>query len=85
VEALAPVDKSREYLAVLSCWRLRKYSQVLRFVPCTFQIQRPLRGCPGAIGNSLRAKPLSRKFWTPSVWENERALTHFAAKVPLAE
>ena len=31
----------------------------------------------GAIGYFLRAKLLSRYFWTLSVWENERALDGF--------
>jgi hypothetical protein len=33
------------------------------------------------MGYCLRAKPLCRKFWTLSGWENERALMDFVAQV----
>jgi hypothetical protein len=61
---------------------LRSYSKIPRFLQFTFQIQRQLGVIPGAMGYSLRAKPLSRKFWTLSVWENEPALMDFVKKVP---
>jgi hypothetical protein len=84
-KALAPVDVSREYLALLSYLPLRKYSKIPRFLQFTLQTLGQLRASPGAIGYSLRAKLLSRNFWTLSVWENERALMDFVAKVPHGE
>jgi hypothetical protein len=84
-KALAPVDRSREYLALLSSLPLRKYRKIPRFLPFPRPIQRQLRSTPGATGYCLRAKPLCRKFWTPSVWENERALMDFVAQVPHGE
>jgi hypothetical protein len=84
-KALAPVDRDREYLALLSYLPLRRYSKIPRFLQLTLQILRQLRGSPGAIGYSLRAKLLSRRFWTLSVWESERALMDFVAKVPHLE
>jgi quinol monooxygenase YgiN len=82
---LAPVDKDREYLALLSYLPLKKFSKIPSFFRFSFQIQRQVRQSPGAIGYSLRAKPLSRKFWTLSVWEDERALFDFVAKAPHGE
>ena len=32
---------------------------------------------PGAIGYSMRAKLISRRFWTLSVWDNDKALMEF--------
>jgi hypothetical protein len=84
-KALAPVERDREYLALLSYLPLRSYSKIPRFFQFTFQIQRQLSGCPGAHGYSMRAKLLRRQFWTLSVWENERALMDFVSKVPHGE
>jgi hypothetical protein len=84
-KALAPVDRDREYLALLSYLPLRTYSKIPRFFQFTFQIQRQLGVCPGAIGYSVRAKLLSRKFWTLSVWENEQALMDLVKKMPHGE
>jgi hypothetical protein len=81
-KALALADPSREYLALLSYLPLRSYSKIPRFFQFTFQIQRQLSTCPGAIGYSMRAKLLSRQFWTFSVWQSERALMDFVTKVP---
>jgi len=73
-KALAPVDRRREYLALPSYLPLRKCCKIPRFLPFTRQIQRQLHSTPGAIGYCMRAKLLCCKFWTLSVWENERAL-----------
>jgi hypothetical protein len=84
-KALAAVDKNREYLALLSYLPLSRYSKIPLFFRLTFQIRGQLRRTPGAVGYSLRAKPLSRKFWTLSVWGDDRALMDFVAKVPHGE
>jgi hypothetical protein len=80
--ALAPVDPSREYLVLLSYLPLRKHSKILIFLRYTSQIQGQLRRTAGAAGYSMRAKVLSRKFWTLSVWESERALMDFVLNLP---
>ena len=79
---LGPVDPSREYLVLLSYLPLRKYSKIPAFLRYTLQIQGQLRRTAGATGYSMRAKVLSRKFWTLSVWESERALMDFVRNVP---
>ena len=84
-KTLAANEKEREYLALLSYLPLKTYGKIPLFFRFTFQIQRQLRESPGAIGYSMRAKPLSRKFWTLSVWEDEQALMDFVAKVPHGE
>jgi hypothetical protein len=82
---LAPADKNREYIALLSYLPLKKYRVIPRFIRFSFQIQKQLRATPGVIGYSLRAKVISRNFWTLSVWENEKALMEFVAKAPHGE
>ncbi len=74
----APADANREYLALLSYLPLNKYSAVPGFFRFLFKIQKQLRSTPGIIGYSLRAKILSRNFWTLSVWENRKTLTELS-------
>ena len=81
----APADTHREYVALLSYLPLARYSAVPNFFRFTFQIQKQLRATPGIIGYSLRAKILSRNFWTLSVWEDQKALKEFVAKMPHEE
>jgi quinol monooxygenase YgiN len=84
-KALAPAEKNRDYLALLSYLPLKKYRAIPSFLRFSFQIQKQLRGTPGVIGYSLRAKVLSRNFWTLSVWEDEKALMDFVAQLPHGE
>jgi hypothetical protein len=81
----APADANREYLALLSYLPLNKYSAVPSFFRFSFQVQKQLRATPGVIGYSLRAQVLSRNFWTLSVWENQKTLMEFVAKLPHGE
>jgi hypothetical protein len=84
-KALSPADKDREYIALLSYLPLKRYRAIPRFLQFSFQIQKQLRDTPRVIGYSLRAKLVSRNFWTLSVWENEKALMDFVAKIPHGE
>jgi hypothetical protein len=84
-KAIAPIEREREYLALLSYLPLNRYSKIPLFMRCTMQIQGQLRQAPGAVGYSMRAKLFSRRFWTLSVWENSAALMDFVAKVPHSE
>ena len=82
---LAGVDGNREYLALLSYLPLRRYSKIPAFLRHNLQIQRQQSRTPGAIGYALRAKVLSRNFWTLSVWEDERSLMEFVRNPPHSE
>jgi hypothetical protein len=84
-KALAPIDESREYIALLSYLPLKSYRAIPRFIQFSMQIQKQLRETPGVIGYSLRARLLSRNFWTLSVWENQKALMDFVARIPHGE
>lgn len=83
--ALALVDPSCEYLALLSYLPLRTYSKIPAFIRYSLQVQQQMRKTPGVIGYSMRAKILSRDFWTVSVWEDDRALMEFVRTAPHGE
>ena len=53
-----------------------------RFIKYTAEIERQLSASSGLVGYSLQAQPLSLKFWTLSVWEDERALMEFVVRSP---
>jgi hypothetical protein len=84
-KSLAPVESGREYIVLLSYLPLRRYSKMPLFFRYTAQINRQLRKTPGAIGYGMRAYIFTRKFWTLSVWESDRALMDFVAKIPHGE
>jgi|ERR1700733_7087641 hypothetical protein len=84
-KSLAAIDPNREYVVLLSYLPLTRYSKMPLFFRYTGQINEQLRATPGAIGYAMRAKLFSRKFWTLSVWESDRALMDFVVKVPHGE
>ena len=74
--------KDGDFVALLSYLPLKSYSRILPFFAYTFQIQKQLASTPGAVGYSLLARPLSKKFWTLSAWENDAALQAFVRHPP---
>jgi hypothetical protein len=84
-KVLAPVEAGREYVALLSYLPLRSYLKIPLFARFSYAVQRQMLASPGAVGYTMRAKLLSRQFWTLSVWESDRALMEFVAKVPHGE
>ena len=82
---LRPVEKDREYLALLSFLPLNRYSKIPLFMRFSMGIHRQLKGTAGVIGYSLRAKLFTRRFWTLSVWDSDKALMEFVAEVPHGE
>lgn len=81
----APPDTNREYFALLSYLPLNKYRAIPAFLKFSFLIQKQLRTTPGVIGYSLRARLLSRNFWTLSAWAEEKSLMDFVVKIPHAQ
>jgi hypothetical protein len=84
-KSLAPVEPGHEYLALLSYLPLKTYLKIPQFLRFTFQIQSQIARAPGAIGYSLRAKPMSRQFWTLSAWQDSRSLLDFVRQMPHGE
>ena len=49
----------------------------MRFFRAATALRKQLAGAEGLVGYSLRAKPLSRSYWTLSVWNDQTALEQF--------
>jgi hypothetical protein len=80
--AIAPIEKDREYLALLSGLPLKSYRGFPRLVRFVIATVRQMYGSRGAIGVTLRAEFLARTFWTLSAWQDEPALREFVMKQP---
>jgi hypothetical protein len=80
--AIAPVEKDREYLALLSGLPLKTYRGFPRLVRFVIGTVRQMYRGRGALGVTLRATFLARTFWTLSAWQDEQALQEFVMKRP---
>src|SRR5712691_6883951 len=85
--AVAQPEPEREYLALVSYLPLRSIRKLPVFLRYSKEVRQQLAGSRGLIGFSLRASAgfLRRRFWTLSVWEDERALSDFVKSVPHGE
>lgn len=72
-----PPDPDREYVALASSLPLRRFASTIRFFRSVQAIRGQLANARGLVGYSLLAKPLARKYWTVSMWEDEGALKEF--------
>jgi hypothetical protein len=84
-KTFVPLDKGREYVAMLTYLPLKRYRKIPLFFRYTARIQGQLRDTPGAVGYALRAQIFTRQFWTLSVWDSDQALMDFVIKVPHGE
>lgn len=75
-------DPNGDFVALLSYLPLKSYWRILPFVVYTAQVVRQLASADGLLGYSLLARPLSKRFWTLSVWKNEVALQAFVQHPP---
>jgi hypothetical protein len=79
---IAPVEKDREYLALLSGLPLKTYRGFPRLVGFVIGTVQQMYVSRGAVGVTLRAELLARTFWTLSAWQDEQALQDFVMKKP---
>ena|SRR5579863_202662 len=84
-KSLASVESGREYVVLLSYLPLRSYFSLPLFFRYSIQINAQLRETPGAMGYAMRAQMFALHFWTLSVWDSDKALMEFVAKVPHGE
>jgi Domain of unknown function (DUF3291) len=78
-------NSDREYLVLLTELPLKRFRDLGAFLLYTWRIQGQLRQTPGVFGYSLRARILTRQFWTLSVWEGDAALRQFVVANPHAQ
>jgi len=79
----APVP-DQEYLVMASFLPLKSLAATVRFMRYVLAIRKQLRTAEGLIGYALWAKPMSKRYWTLSVWGSEDALHRFMATMPHA-
>jgi hypothetical protein len=83
--SIGTADPDRDYLVLASALPLRRSWATPRFLWMVLQVRRQLAGTPGLVGYSLDARPLTRRYWTLSVWEDRDALAGFVAASPHSE
>ncbi|MGH2995256.1 MAG: hypothetical protein ACRDON_01905 [Gaiellaceae bacterium] len=84
-KSLVEPDPEREYLALLIFLPVGRLRTMPAFMRYTQAVRGQLEEAEGLAGYSLRAKPLSRQFWTLSVWEDEEHLRRFIREPPHSE
>lgn len=75
-------DPKGDFVALLSYLPLKNYWRVVPFFLYTTQVVKQLATANGLLGYSLLARPLSKRFWTLSAWQNEAALRAFVQHPP---
>ena len=75
-------DPDGDFVALLSYLPLKSYWRVLPFFFYTAQVMKQLASAGGLVGYSLLARPLAKRFWTLSAWENKDALRAFVQHPP---
>jgi len=84
-KTLETADPNREYLGLLSYLPLRSFLKVPSFLKFALAIEKQLRDSPGLMGYSVQAELLKKRFWTLSVWEDEKSLMNFVFQIPHSE
>jgi hypothetical protein len=67
---------------LVSYLSLKRFSSTPRFLRGVWAIRKQLSRSDGLVGYTLRARPLSRDYWTLSVWDSEEALSRFVETAP---
>ena len=78
----AKADPTREYVVLATALPLRRYRTIPRFFRLFRRVNEQLHGTPGVVGWTMRAAFLRKRFWTLSVWDDERALAAFVGRAP---
>jgi len=84
-KSLSAADPDREYLAMVSYFRLRGVRVLPAFALNTLPIDRQLARTEGLVGHSGGGRLSSLEFWSVSVWEDESALQRFVHASPHVE
>ena len=75
---LAASDSDGQQVVVVATrLQLRGWRQIRRFFQLNGAIKRQLKGTPGSINYWLRADFLRLRFYTISVWEDDRSIDEF--------
>lgn len=80
--ARAEMEPGPGYLVMASHLPLKRITATVRFFRAVSALRKQLAAADGLIGYTLRARPLTRKYWTLSVWEDDTALRQFMRTPP---
>src|SRR5713101_3992247 len=75
-------DPKGEFVALLSYLPLKSYWRMPSFFLSTAQVAKQLASAQGLLGHSVLTRPLSKRFWTLSAWEDQAALWAFVKHKP---
>ena len=76
------METGRAYLVMASHLPLARITATTRFFRAVAAIRKQLRDTDGLVGYTLRARPVSRNYWTLSVWTDQAALQQFMRTSP---
>ena len=85
VRYAAAFDEGKEYLAMVSYFRLKELGAMPRFLWNALRVGRQLGRSEGLLYYSTGARLGSLEFWSVSVWKDERALGGFVRASPHSE
>ena len=81
--SLSPERPGERYVYVATFFHLRSVRTTWRFLRTASRVQKHLESGPrGLLGFSIQAKPLRRRYWTLSAWEDPAAVTRFVGADP---
>jgi hypothetical protein len=80
--ARAQLEPGTEYLVMASHLPLKRITGTVRFFRAVFAVRKQLGTADGLVGYMLRARPLTRDYWTLSVWKDDTALRQFMRTPP---
>ena len=79
-----PSILAEQYLHIATILPLKHWWHFPAFLGMSSQVERQLRSTPGAVRYGLRAAPLSKHFWTYTVWADQAAVVAFTKVEPHA-
>jgi hypothetical protein len=78
----AEMEPGTGYLVPASHLPLKRICFTVRFFWGVSAVRKQLSTADGLVGDTLRARPLARDYWTLSVWQDDRALREFMRTPP---
>ena len=75
-------DPNGDFVALLSYLPLKSFWRVPSFFIYSAKVAKQLASAQGLLGYSFLARPVSKRFWTLSVWKDETALQAFVKDPP---
>jgi hypothetical protein len=76
------MEPGRSYVVMASYLPLTRINSSVRFFGAVRAIRKQVADAEGLVGDTLRAKPLARDYWTLSVWSDDSALQAFMRTSP---